>query len=317
MTVQTQNTSGKPVAFVGLGAMGLPMALNLLKGGVDLLCVARRKEALAELAQHRAATTVDIANVGRADVVVLCLPDGDAVRSLLLDGPRLGTGFRAGQIVVDTSTIEYRTVVEISEFLAAHGVTYLDAPISGMAARARNGTLTIMCGGVAEAFDAVQPLLRLVGSDILYMGASGNGQLAKLINQLLFDINASALAELLPLAVKLGLEPELVARVINGGTGRSYASEFFLPNILAGKFHEGYPMRSAYKDLISGADISATQGLPTPVLGAATATYQQALLRGHGDKDKGGMICVFEELFGVVFRARQLQQTSAAAAHTP
>ena len=120
---------------------------------------------------------------------------------------------------------------------------------------------------------------------------------------MLFDINAAALAEILPLSVKLGLDPEQVADVVNSGTGRSYASEFFVPKILRGDFGNGYPMQSAYKDLVSGAEISAGHNIPTPVLAAATATYQQALLEGHGDKDKGGMILVYERLLNIAFRA--------------
>jgi 3-hydroxyisobutyrate dehydrogenase-like beta-hydroxyacid dehydrogenase len=135
------------------------------------------------------------------------------------------------------------------------------------------------------------------------MGDVGAGQLTKLINQLLFDINAAALAEILPLASKLNIDPSKIGDVVNSGTGRSYASEFFIPHVLSGSFNNGYPMDAAYKDLISGAEISARFRIPTPVLAAATSTYQQALLEGHGDKDKGGMILVYERLLGVSFRA--------------
>ncbi|TRZ53841.1 NAD(P)-dependent oxidoreductase, partial [bacterium] len=183
-----------------------------------------------------------------------------------------------------------------------YGVAFLDAPVSGMEARAKDGTLTVMCGGPRETFDRVRPYLDCIGNKILYLGVSGSGQLTKLINQLLFDISAAALAEILPMAVKMGLDPESVAEVVNSGTGRSYASEFFLPRILAGGFGEGYPMKAAYKDLISAAEISVNLGIPLPVLAAATATYQQALLRGYGNQNKGGMIQVFEELLGVRFR---------------
>ncbi len=142
-----------------------------------------------------------------------------------------------------------------------------------------------------------------MASTILDMGGPGSGQLAKLVNQLLFDINAAALAEVLPLAVKLGLDPQKTGQIVNGGTGRSYASEFFVPRILAGNFSDGYPMAAAYKDLVSGAEICARHGIPMPVLAAATAVYQSALLAGHGDKDKGGMIRLLEEALGVQFRA--------------
>ena len=112
-------------------------------------------------------------------------------------------------------------------------------------------------------------------------------------------IERAALGEILPMAVKMGLDPDLVGEVVNSGTGRSYASEFFIPRILQGNFTDGYPMAHAYKDLVSAAELGAERCIPMPVLAAATATYQTALLRGHGDKDKGAMVRVFEELLGV------------------
>jgi hypothetical protein len=121
------------------------------------------------------------------------------------------------------------------------------------------------------------------------------------------DVNAAALAEVLTMAARMGLDPDLVGEVVNSGTGRSHASEFFLPRILRGRFADGYPMAKAYKDLVSGAGVSAERGIPMPVLAAATATYQAALLRGHGDKDKGGMVRVFEELLSMEYRSRSSQ----------
>ena len=173
-----------------------------------------------------------------------------------------------------------------------------------MEARAVDGTLTVMCGGERVTFDKVEPLFRHIGSQILYMGGTGSGQLTKLINQLLFDIHCAALAEILPMAAKMGLDPDQVGTVINSGTGRSYASEFFVPRILKDGFSSGYPMKHAYKDLVSAAELGVRLCIPMPVLAAATATYQTALLKGHGDRDKGAMLLPFEELLGVRFRGR-------------
>ncbi|WZB77191.1 NAD-binding protein [Achromobacter insuavis] len=141
-----------------------------------------------------------------------------------------------------------------------------------------------------------------MGNQVLHMGGAGAGQLTKLVNQLLFDINCAALAEILPMACRMGLAPEQAAQVINHGTGRSYASEFFLPRILLNHFTDGYPLQAAYKDLVSAAELSARHCVPMPVLAAATATYQTALLRGHGAADKGAMVLVFEDLLNVRFR---------------
>lgn len=174
-----------------------------------------------------------------------------------------------------------------------------------MEARAVDGTLTIMCGGDQADFDRVRPHLTPIGNRILHMGPVGSGQLAKLVNQLLFDINAAALAEVLPMAARMGLDPDQVGEVVNSGTGRIYASEFFIPRILEGRFTDGYPMQAAYKDLVSAAGLSANVCLTMPVLAAATATYQTALLQGHGASDKGAMIRVFEDLLGVTYRSRR------------
>jgi len=123
----------------------------------------------------------------------------------------------------------------------------------------------------------------------------------KVVREVLFG--PPALAEILPMAVKLGLDPDQVEAVVNSGTGRSYASEFFAPRILKGGFSEGYPLGLAYKDLVSAAKLGAAAQIPLPVTAAATATYQTALRQGHGDKDKGAMILVFEALLGVKFRS--------------
>jgi 3-hydroxyisobutyrate dehydrogenase-like beta-hydroxyacid dehydrogenase len=172
-----------------------------------------------------------------------------------------------------------------------------------MAARAADGTLTAMCGATPEQFARAEPWLRTMATTVLHMGGAGAGQLAKLVNQLIYDINIAALAEVLPMAVKLGVDPDKIGAVVNSGTSRSYASEFFIPRMLREHFADGYPMQHAYKDLVTGAELSARAGIPMPVLAAATATYQTALAQGHGALDKGAMILLFESLLGVRFRS--------------
>lgn len=291
------------LGFIGLGKMGKPMALNLLKEGTELIVHSVSTEAYEEF-RHRGAVTVEsVAEVAVADVIFLCLPDGSIVRDVLLGQGALLERLRPGQIVVDTSTIDYATTLDVARILEERGVAFVDAPVSGMEARAVAGTLTVMCGGDRAHVDSVLPLLERMGNNILYMGAAGSGQLTKLINQLLFDINCAALAEILPMAVKMGLDADRVGSVINSGTGRSYASEFFIPHILTGNFDEGYPMQYAYKDLISAAELGARKCIPMPVLAAATMSYQMALLQGCGGMGKGAMVRPFEKLSGVEFRS--------------
>jgi 3-hydroxyisobutyrate dehydrogenase-like beta-hydroxyacid dehydrogenase len=296
------------IGFVGLGQMGKHMAMNMLKSGAELTVSDLKKDVFPQFEQKGVRTTTTLAEVAPADIVFLSLPGTQAVQDVLVGRKGIIDQLRKGQIVVDLSTMSYTATLELAKRLEARGVSFLDAPISGMEARAEDGTLTVMCGGSEQTLETVRPYLKCIGNKILYMGGSGSGQLTKLINQLLFDINCAALAEVLPMAVKLGLDPEKVGQVVNSGTGKSYASEFFLPRILKNSFSDGYAMKHAYKDLISGAEISANLCIPMPVLGAATATYQAALLKGYGDQDKGAMIRVFEELLGVEYRDSSSKQ---------
>lgn len=289
------------VGIIGLGAMGKPIAKHLNRQCDDMISFGLEVDVLRELEAEGAKVGRNLEDMAEVDLLFLCLPNVDIVWHVLF-GEGLAGQLKAGSTVVDLGTSSHMKTLELSEKLADMSVTFMDAPISGMQKRAEDGTLTVMCGGDRQDFERLKPFFEMFGSNILHMGRQGAGQLTKLINQLLFDINVAAVAEMLPLAAKLGLDPEQVCKVVNSGTGRSYASEFFVPRILEGNFKEGYLMNHAYKDLISGAEISAHQKIPLPVLAAATTTYQMALLNGYGDLDKGGMVRVFEDLLGVQFR---------------
>lgn len=292
----------RQIGFAGLGQMGKHMARNLMGPDVALTVCARTPQSLAPFRDAGVKTTTDPKDLAGCEVIFLCLPGDEAVKTVLLGQNGLLPLLRQGQTVVDMSTITYAATKEIAAALAGRGVSFLDAPVSGMESRAKEGTLSIMVGGDASVLDQVMPLLRRMGNTILHMGDAGSGQLTKLVNQLLFDINMAALAEVLPLAVKMGLDPVKTGKIVNSGTGRSYASEFFIPRILENRFNEGYAMKHAYKDLVSGAMVSAMETIPLPVLQAATVTYQTALRKGYGDEDKGAMIKVYEELLGVTYR---------------
>ena len=288
--------------FIGLGQMGAPMALNLAKQS-SVIAYDRDVKIVNDLMGEGLNTTNNQNDLCDVDILILCLPTGQIVQSCLFD-PQTGIAstLKKGSTVIDTSTIDHATMLQLANDLQALGIDFIDAPVSGMQTRAENGTLTMMCGGDVQVIEKHRQSLSAMASKILHMGPVGSGQTTKLVNQLLFDINAAAIAEILPLAVKLGLNPTQISDVINSSSGRSFASEFFIPHILNGDFNNGYPMSAAYKDLVNGAQISKTHNIPTPVLSAATKTYEQALDQGHGDKDKGAMILVFEKLLNVTFR---------------
>ena len=295
------------LGFIGLGEMGKPMAMNLLKCGEPLIVCDMNDSHFSEFENKGAKTTKDPRELVDSDIVFSCLPNSEVIETVFHGDQGLLNLMKSDSILVDFSTIKYSTAVDLGNRCQEKGIRFLDAPISGMLSRAIDGSLVIMCGGNEETFNAMVPLLQYMGKNILYMGPAGSGQLMKLINNLLFDINAAAIAEILPMSKYMGLDPENVVQVINDGTGRSYASEFFAPKILQGDFDKGYPMEKAYKDLVSGNEISAEKGIPLPVLAAATATYQMALRAGYGKLGKGGMIRVYEKILGVEFRGAEAE----------
>ena len=289
------------VGFIGLGQMGAPMAANLCKGGVPLLVCSHSGRQFADFEALGASTTRNLADFADCGLVFLCLPGTEAVRETLLGDKGLLRRLRPGSIVVDTSTISHKVTLEIAAALHDAGIGFVDAPISGMPARAADGTLTIMAAGDEKVLAAVMPYLQLMGKNILHVGATGNGQLTKLVNQLLLNCNCAAIAEVLPLAVSLGLDPALTVSIINSSTGRSHASEYFLSAALKGDY-PGYPMTDAYKDMAQALEISAETCAPLPVVTAAVGTYQTALRKGMGELGKGAMIRIFEEVLGVKVR---------------
>jgi len=152
--------------------------------------------------------------------------------------------------------------------------------------------------------EEIRPMLEAMGNKVVNMGDVGCGQLAKMINNILYNANIAVLAEVLPMAAKLGLDPEKVSDIINSGSGQSFASKFFIPNILEDCFDLSYSLDNAYKDMENAAEISAHYKIPLPMVNTAMTTYQTALSLGLGVEDKGAMIKVFENTLRVTFRKR-------------
>jgi 3-hydroxyisobutyrate dehydrogenase-like beta-hydroxyacid dehydrogenase len=295
----------KRVGFIGLGQMGKWMALNLLKSNPGMAIYNRTEEKARQLIEQGArwvASPADLA--AESDVLFLSLLNTAAVEQVVFGPKGIIEGARSGLVIVDLSTIAYMATLDIARRLAERGIGFADAPVSGMEARAKAGTLTIMAGADEALFADLEPLFGKIGNTVLHMGPVGSGQLTKLINQLLFNTVMASMAEILPMAVKLGLDPAKVAQIAATGTGRSYGVEFFAPLILDDRFDQGYPIKDAYKDMISAAEISAQQKIPLPMVQTATTTFQMALADGHGDLDKGGLIKVFERILNVQFRRR-------------
>jgi 3-hydroxyisobutyrate dehydrogenase-like beta-hydroxyacid dehydrogenase len=296
----------KAVGFIGLGQMGRWMALNLIKKGFHLTVFDVNREAVAFLEKNGAKAVRTPAELAAGvSLTILSLPGSRETESVVLGDNGLVHGWKADGIVVDLGTADYLWTRNFSKKLAQQGIRFADAPVSGMEKRAKNATLTIMFGGVESVLEETRPVLEAMASNVIYTGVSGTGQLAKMINNILFNTNIAALAEVLPMAVKLGLEPESIARVINSGTGGSFASETFIPKILKNRFDGGYPLEKAYKDMTSAGAAAARNKIPIPMVQAATTTYRMAMASGYGHEDKGAMIKFYEQLLGVGFRKKK------------
>ncbi len=294
------------VGFIGLGTMGKWMALNMLKAGFPMKVYDISPKAVKFLTDQGAEAATSPADAAaQVDWLFLSLPDTEVVEKAIFGEKGIAQGAKPGLVLIDLSTISYIPTLEIARRLKEKGIIFADAPVSGMEARAKEAKITVMFGGDEGLFNTVRPAFEAIGNQIVYMGGIGSGQLTKLINQLLFNISCAGLAEVLPMAVKLGLDPEKVTQVVTTGTGRSFAADFFLPLTLQDKFDEGYPVKAAYKDMISAAEISAHKGIPLPVVNATAVTFQMAMAEGYGDLSKGGLIRVFEKLLGTEFRAKK------------
>lgn len=297
----------KKIGFIGLGQMGKWMALNLLKDNFDLTVFDISKNAMAFLTSKGAKKAKSAAELaGLCDWIFLSLPDSNIIEETIFGPEGIICGSKSNQIVIDLGTSNYMWTKRVSAKLKESEICFFDAPVTGMEKRAKEASLTIMFGGDEKILEEVRPALEKIGDEIVYMGETGNGQLSKMINNVLFNVQLTALAEVMPMAVKLGLEPEKIAQVINTGSGQSFASKTFLPEILNNRFDHGYSMDGAYKDMVNICGISSHEKIPIPVVHAAFSTYQTALKSGYGKDDKGAMIKIFEKLLKVKFRKKEL-----------
>ncbi len=291
------------VGFVGLGKMGRGIALNLLRRGFSLTVHDNRREAVDDLASHGAQPAENIAALaGSCNRIVLVLPDTSVVQSVLFGEEGLLAALRPGQVLIDCGTTHPTFTKETAVRLAWDGIVFLDAPVSGMRARAEAGTLTIMVGGEENAYRDVLPLLEAMGETIVYTGPSGSGQLAKTINNVLFNISCAAMAEMITTAAVLGLDPERMCQVVSASTGQSFGFDHFSRLALQRDFIPGYPMEHAHKDMLVMEEIAGSHHIPLPVASGAMRTYRMALERGLGGENKAAMVKVWESILGVEVR---------------
>lgn len=287
------------VGFIGLGKMGAPMARRCLAAGLPLTVYNRSRPAVDALAAEGATPADDPAAVAAAaDVVVTSLPDVPAVEAVYLGERGLVGAARSGQVFVDTSTVGPDTSRRLAEALAARGAAFLDAPVSGGVAGAMAGTLTIMVGGDAAAFERAGAVLAAMGQRIHHVGPTGVGATVKLANQLLVAINLAGVAEALVLATKAGADPAVVLEVVGTSFGGSRMLDRAVPLFLGRSFAGGTPVDLIRKDLGLIADLANELGVPLAEGATARRVFDAASSAGLGPQDMAAVVLPLEERTG-------------------
>jgi 2-hydroxy-3-oxopropionate reductase len=281
------------IGFIGLGAMGAPMAQNLLKRGHDVTVFTRREDAMAPLvAKGARPASSPAAAASESDVTITMVFDTASVEEVTLGARGIVEGARPGAVVVDHSTIVPDGARQIAAALHARGIAMLDAPVSGGAAAAAAGTLSIMVGGDEAAFERARPVLECYGRTIAYIGPSGAGQVAKACNQICTIVNMLGAAEAMLLAERAGVDPTRVKDVILTGFGSSRMLELQAPKMIARAFDGNVESRLHDKDIHIVLDMARNLGIELPASAAAASVLTTLQERGGAKKDSAAMFDV-------------------------
>jgi 3-hydroxyisobutyrate dehydrogenase len=287
------------IGVVGVGNMGGRISRRILAAGHSVAGY-DRDPAQLERAGVEAAASVE-ALVEAADVVLLSLPDSNVVEAVVLDDGGILAGCRAGQVVVDLSTAAPRSTVDLHARLAEQGVELVDAGISGGAAAAEKGTLTIMAGGAAEALERVRPILETFSARIYHMGPSGSGHTAKLLNNFLNGVNLTASSEVMVAARKAGLDLHTFLDVVNNSSGANWATANRFPHIVDGDYLEGgLTGNLLLKDLTLYVDLVRELGVPALHASGPVAALGLAAGLGYGEQISNRVVDAIGDLAGGV-----------------
>jgi 2-hydroxy-3-oxopropionate reductase len=292
------------IGFIGLGAMGTPMARNLLKGGHAITVWARRPEAMVALLAAGAAAGESPAHVAaRSDIVMTMVTDTRAVEDVILGERGIARGARPGSLVVDHSTIDPEGARRIASALQAQGVEMLDAPVSGGSAAAEAGTLAVMAGGTKAALDRATPALSCYAKRIVHIGPSGAGQVAKACNQICTIVNQLGAAEAMLLAERAGVDPRAVTEALMSGFAASRMLELQAPKMIARDFEGRIESRLHHKDIRIVLDLARALGIDLPASAAAAAVLERLQERGGARQDSAAMFDVLDTAISPVSRS--------------
>lgn len=288
------------VGYIGLGLMGKSIARNILKAGFPLVVHNRSRSAVDELVAEGATAANTSAEVAaEVDVVFTNLPDTPDVEKVLLGENGVIEGAQAGLIVVDNSTIKPAAARDMAKKLKAKGIFSLDAPVSGGDIGARNGTLTIMVGGEADALEKVMPVFQAIGKTVTHVGEAGAGQVAKAANQIMVAAQMVAMGELLVFAKKAGVDPRKVVGAIKGGAAQCWTLDVKPPRLFEGNRSPGFKAYMQLKDMKIVMETAKEYGAPISGAVENTKFFQQMIDAGMGELDNSAVVGVIEKLAGI------------------
>jgi len=288
------------VGFIGLGAMGGPMALNLAKAGHKLVVhdidqgkTAAMRAKGAELAGNAEAVAAAV------DRTILIVETTDQAKEVITGERGIIKGAKPGHVVICMSTIDPFAAREIAEQLKAKGIAMVDAPVSGGTGRAQSGELSVIVGGDKETVARCEDLFKAMGNRTFHVGPLGSGLAMKLVNNMLVQVNTVAVAEVLVLGVKAGLDPQAIYDVVRVSTGASAAWELRVPRILKGDYEPGGTIDISYKDQELETAFAKRLGVPVLLANVSQQVYQMARAQGLNKQDGSAVVKVFEQLAGV------------------
>ena len=289
-------SSSLKIGFIGLGIMGAPMAGHLVKAGHDVFVFTRGKmpESIAESRATKCLSARGVAE--RADIVILMVPDTPNVAEALFGADGIASGLSAGKVVVDMSSISPIETKMFAKKINALGCDYLDAPVSGGEVGAKNATLSIMVGGSEATFERVKPVFELMGKNITLVGGNGDGQTAKVANQIIVALNIEAVAEALLFAAKAGADPARVRQALMGGFASSKILEVHGERKVKRTFDPGFRIALHQKDLNLALSSARALGVSLPNTATAQELLNSCVAHGGAAWDHSGMVKALEKL---------------------
>ena len=285
------------VGFIGLGIMGKPMARNVRKAGYGLIVYDRNASTLETFRKEGTEIAANGREVAeKSDVVITMLPNSPHVASALFDKDGIAEELRAGQAVIDMSSINPVASKEFYSRLKERKVDFLDAPVSGGEPGAIEGTIAVMVGGDKPVFDKYYDLLMTMASSVTYIGPAGCGNITKLANQMIVAVNISVLSEAYVFAKKAGADPKLVFEAIRKGLAGSKVMEQKSPKIFSGDYDPGFRIELHIKDLQNVLDTAHTDNISVPFSAAAMEILQSLKADGLEKKDHSAIVKYFEKI---------------------